>query len=168
MCSDEQRVAVRTGQPETGDDSGCFNNLLIKKAIPSNGSTILDIAPVNQESQSIWMALTEDGQLLRYGAQSGEPHGKDGWSSSIEHRGTGSTFQMLQQGNFLANAAQRPIRQVSNDLSITSIISTEHCILARKEPGFSTMAGCGIRLVFRLFGALTNGCRVKSGNPRTA
>jgi hypothetical protein len=72
MCSDEERVAVRTGQPKTDDDSPCFNNLLIRAVIPSNGSTIVDIAPVDQESHSIWLALTDDGQLLRHDAHSGE------------------------------------------------------------------------------------------------
>jgi len=66
MCSDEQHVAVRADQPEACEDPACFNNLLIKTVIPSNGSPIVDIAPVNQENQSIWLMLAEDGQLLRH------------------------------------------------------------------------------------------------------
>ena len=72
MCSDEQHEAVSAGRPEICDDSAYFNNLLIKTVIPSNGSAIVDIAPVDQESQSIWMMLTEDGQLLRHDAHRGE------------------------------------------------------------------------------------------------
>jgi hypothetical protein len=37
---------------------------------PSHDCTIIDIAPINQESQSIWLMLTEDGRILRHDAHS--------------------------------------------------------------------------------------------------
>jgi len=72
MCTDEQRVAAGAGQPETLDGSSSFNNSLVRTEIPSNGSTIVDIAPVEHESQSIWLALADDGRLLRIDAPRGE------------------------------------------------------------------------------------------------
>jgi hypothetical protein len=60
------------GRPETHDDSACFNDWLIKTVIPSNGSMIVDIAPIDQESQSIWLMLAEDGRLLRHDTHSGK------------------------------------------------------------------------------------------------
>jgi hypothetical protein len=69
MRSDEQRVGA--DRQETGIESAYFSNLLIRTAIPGNGSTIVDLAPVDQESQSIWLLLAEDGQLLRHDAHSG-------------------------------------------------------------------------------------------------
>ena len=46
--------------------------MVIKTEIPNNGKAIVDIAPVNQESQSIWLMLAEDGGLLRFDAHSGQ------------------------------------------------------------------------------------------------
>jgi len=46
--------------------------MVIKTEIPNNGKAIVDIAPVNQESQSVWVMLAEDGGLLRHDAQSGQ------------------------------------------------------------------------------------------------
>ena len=45
--------------------------MVIKTEIPNNGKAIVDIAPVNQESQSNWLMLAEDGGLLRFDAHSG-------------------------------------------------------------------------------------------------
>lgn len=70
MGSDEQRDGA--DRQETGDESACFSKLLIRTAIPGNGSTILDLAPVDQESKSLWLLLAEDGQLLWHDADSGE------------------------------------------------------------------------------------------------
>jgi hypothetical protein len=72
MHSEEQYVGVRAGQPENCDHSSCFNNSLVRTEIPSGESTIVDIAPVNQESQSIWLMLAEDGRLLRHDAHEQE------------------------------------------------------------------------------------------------
>jgi hypothetical protein len=46
--------------------------MVIKTEIPNIGKAIVDIAPVNRESQSIWLMLAEDGGLLRHDAQSGQ------------------------------------------------------------------------------------------------
>ena len=72
MRLEKQCEAITAGQPEIGDDSHCFKNLLIKTVIPRNGNTIVDIAPVNRECQSIWLMLAEDGQLLRHDAHRGK------------------------------------------------------------------------------------------------
>src|SRR5579859_657427 len=45
--------------------------MVIRTEIPNNGNTIVDIAPINQESHSIWLMLAEDGGLLRFEAHSG-------------------------------------------------------------------------------------------------
>jgi hypothetical protein len=45
--------------------------MVIRTEIPNNGNSIVDIAPVDQESQSIWLMLAEDGGLLRLDAHSG-------------------------------------------------------------------------------------------------
>lgn len=47
------------------------NSMVVKTEIPNNDGTIVDIAPVNQESQSIWLILAEDGGLLRFDAHNG-------------------------------------------------------------------------------------------------
>jgi len=48
-----------------------LNPLLINTEIPSSCGKVVDIAPLNQERQSIWLMLAEDGGLLRLDAQSG-------------------------------------------------------------------------------------------------
>src|SRR6185312_8252969 len=45
--------------------------MVIRTEIPNKGNSIVDIAPVNKESQSIWLMLAEDGGLLRFDAHSG-------------------------------------------------------------------------------------------------
>lgn len=45
--------------------------MIIKTEIP-NSNIIVDIAPVNQESQSIWLMLAEGGGLLHLDARSGQ------------------------------------------------------------------------------------------------
>jgi hypothetical protein len=45
--------------------------MVIRTEIPNKVSTIVDIAPINQERQSIWLILAEDGGLLRFDADSG-------------------------------------------------------------------------------------------------
>ena len=45
--------------------------MVIKTEIRNSGKAIVDIAPVNQESQSNWLMLAEDGGLLRFDAHSG-------------------------------------------------------------------------------------------------
>jgi hypothetical protein len=49
-----------------------FNSALNKTAIPKEFGKIVDIAPVNQESRSIWLMLAEDGGLFRLDAHSAE------------------------------------------------------------------------------------------------
>lgn len=46
--------------------------MVIRTEIPNKVNTIVDIAPINQESQSIWLVLAEDGGLLRLDADSGQ------------------------------------------------------------------------------------------------
>src|SRR3569833_4691709 len=46
------------------------NSMVIKTEIPKNSSALVDIAPVNQDSQSIWLMLAQDGGLLRFNAHS--------------------------------------------------------------------------------------------------
>ena len=45
--------------------------MVIRTEIPNKVNTIVDNAPINQESQSIWLMLAEVGGLLRFDAHSG-------------------------------------------------------------------------------------------------
>jgi hypothetical protein len=60
------------GQPEIRIVSTIFDGTLSKTAIPSEFGRVVDIAPINQESQSIWLMLAEDGRLSRFDAHSGK------------------------------------------------------------------------------------------------
>jgi hypothetical protein len=61
------------GHPEIQVRAADFDRALKETAIPSEFGRIVDIAPFNQESRSVWLMLAEDGSLLRFDASSGEP-----------------------------------------------------------------------------------------------
>lgn len=60
------------GQPEILISSEQFEGTLQKSEFPYELGKVVDIAPVCQGSQSVWLLLTEDGRLYRFDARQGE------------------------------------------------------------------------------------------------
>jgi hypothetical protein len=46
--------------------------MVIRTEIPNKGNTIVDIAPISRENQSIWLMLGDDGGLLCFDAHTGQ------------------------------------------------------------------------------------------------
>ena len=49
-----------------------LNNSLQQTVIPQSLGQIVDIAPIDHESSSVWLMLAEDGSLIRLEASTGE------------------------------------------------------------------------------------------------
>ncbi len=49
-----------------------FDDTLKETSLPAELGTIVDIAPVNDSLQSVWLLLAEDGRVFRLDAESGE------------------------------------------------------------------------------------------------
>lgn len=77
MCferaTDEIGDLVRVGgQPEILSSSSRMNTTIVQTTIQENGCTVVDIAPVGQETQSIWITLADDGSIYRLNADTGK------------------------------------------------------------------------------------------------
>jgi hypothetical protein len=60
------------GKPGSLTRAEPFSVTLRKTALPKEVGTIIDVAPIDQEGQSIWLMLAEDGLLIRFDADTGE------------------------------------------------------------------------------------------------
>jgi hypothetical protein len=49
-----------------------FNDTLKNSALPKQIGTVVDIAPINQERQSVWLMLVESGAIIRWNADTGD------------------------------------------------------------------------------------------------
>jgi hypothetical protein len=62
-CRGEPRIHIR---PEI------FNSTLKNSALPKEIGTVVDIAPINQETRSVWLMLAESGAIIRWDADTGD------------------------------------------------------------------------------------------------
>ena len=60
------------GKPEIRVRPEPFNPTLTTTSLPTQLGSVLDIAPVNQSSQSVWMVLATNGDIFRFNADTGD------------------------------------------------------------------------------------------------
>jgi hypothetical protein len=70
--NDDNSQSESPGKPEIQVRPEPFNTTLKTTALPKDLDTILDIAPVNHSSQSVWMMLAANGDIFRFNADTGQ------------------------------------------------------------------------------------------------
>ena len=95
------------GKPEIRIRPEPFKTSLKTTSLPKQVGAVLDIAPVNYSSQSVWMMLTHNGDVFRFNADTGhyaqvarssvpaEP--EPGWMNALRQR-----LHVSKRGEFIA------------------------------------------------------------------
>ena len=60
------------GQPEIRTRPEPFNPTVTTTQLPKQLGSVLDIAPINHSSQSVWMVLATNGDIFRFNADTGD------------------------------------------------------------------------------------------------
>ena len=96
------------GEPEIRVRPEPFNTTLKTTSLPQDFGAVLDIAPVNHSSESVWMILAGNGDVFRFNADTGqyaqvaqssvpaEPE-ETGWMTTLRQR-----LHVSHRGEFIA------------------------------------------------------------------